>query len=107
MRRIFFQLIATLGVLVSGLAAASGVVAETKVATTVESRIVLAFKADDSAVQEMMPEGWRLLTLPKGPLAGTNLIVSLIDRQLVLDAEGKPASPPTHRQGGCVAGLRC
>lgn len=67
--------------------------AETKVGTTVESRLILALKAPDAAVQAMLPEGWTSLTLPKGPLAGANILVTLMDRHLILDPEGKPEDP--------------
>ena len=67
--------------------------AETKVGTTIESRLVLGFKSPDSAVQAMLPEGWTSIALAKGPMAGTNLLVALLDRHLILDADGNPESP--------------
>lgn len=86
---------AALGAAVSGIAlfAATAAMGQTLVQTTVENRVMLAFKVADAGVQEMLPEGWAPLTLPKGPVAGSNLIVSLFDRLLILDAEGKPADP--------------
>ncbi|MCB1337939.1 MAG: hypothetical protein KDK10_11000 [Maritimibacter sp.] len=84
---------AALGAAVSGIAlfAATAAMGQTLVQTTVENRVLLAFKVADAGVQEMLPEGWAPLTLPKGPVAGSNLIVSLFDKLLSLDAEGKPA----------------
>jgi hypothetical protein len=71
-------------------------IAETKLWSTVESRIILGFKADDAAVQATMPEGWKAITLPKGPLAGVNLLVVFMDRHLILDPEGKPQDPSSN-----------
>ena len=67
--------------------------AETAVGSTVESRILLGFKANDTAVGDMLPQGWNSVTLSQGPVGGANLIVALIDRQVILDPEGKPAAP--------------
>lgn len=50
-----------------------------------------------------MPEGWKALTVPQGPLAGTNLLLSFMDRDLVLDAEGKPAEPHQERAMAVLA----
>lgn len=79
--------------MIIALSTAIGAVAETKLWSTVESRIILGFKADDAAVQATMPEGWKAITLPKGPLAGINLLLVFMDRHLILDAEGKPMDP--------------
>ncbi len=69
---------------------AAAAIAETKLWSTVESRIILGFKVDDTAVQATMPDGWKAITLPKGPFAGVNLLVVFMDRHLILDSEGKP-----------------
>ena len=71
--------------------------AETPVGSTIESRATLAFKVNDQAAQAMLPEGWKLLTLPKGPLAGANLLVAFIDKYLARDAQGKPLTPYSSR----------
>lgn len=71
--------------------------AETAVGSNIDSRIVLAYKVDDAAAQSFLPEGWTLLTLPKGPLAGANLLVAFIDRHLEMDPEGKPVDPYSGR----------
>jgi len=82
------------GMAAAALAALAPVAdAETKVGSTVESRILLGFSASDDAINQMLPEGWVSITLPKGPVAGSNLIVALIDRHVILDAAGKPADP--------------
>lgn len=72
--------------------------AETKVGTTVESRVLLGFKVNDGAVGQTLPDGWVAVTLPQGPVAGSNLILALIDRHVILDAESNldnPTSGPT------------
>jgi len=48
---------------------------------------------DDTAVDDMLPNGWVSVTLPKGPVGGSNLILALIDRHVMLDADGKPVDP--------------
>jgi hypothetical protein len=68
-------------------------IAETKIGSTVESRILLGFKVDDVAAGNLLPSGWTPVTLPKGPVSGSNLIVALIDRHVILDADGKPGDP--------------
>jgi len=79
-------------------AIATSGLAEIKVGTTVESRVLLGFKVNDGAVGAMLPEGWVAVTLPQGPVSGSNLILALIDRHVILDAEGdvkNPSSGPT------------
>lgn len=71
--------------------------AETKVGSTVESRVMLGFKVNDAAAQAWLPEGWTLVTLPGGPVAGSNLLVSFIDKHLIADAEGAPNEEPANR----------
>jgi hypothetical protein len=77
--------------------------AETPVGSNVESRLVLALKADDAAVTALMPQGWRGLTLPQGPFAGANLLVLLSDRHLGLDPDGNPIDPYASRYAALVA----
>lgn len=91
-----------LGLSASGLAmaAASALTAETFVGKTVESRVLLGFRVDDAAIAAFLPEGWAPVTLPQGPVAGSNLIVALIDRHLYLDADG---TPDASLQGPTVA----
>ena len=76
--------------------------AETPVGSTVESRMLLAFKVNDQAAQTLLPEGWKLLTLPKGPFAGTNLMVSFMDKQLSRGADGKPLDPYSSRSAAIL-----
>lgn len=80
--------------------------AETKVGTTVESRIMLGFKVDDAAIGEMLPEGWVSVTIPKGPVAGSNVIVAMMDQDLILNAEGKPDTPASNMAVALLAYAR-
>ncbi len=75
------------------IATGTSSLSEVSVGSTVESRVLLGFKVDDAAVAGMLPEGWTPITLGKGSVAGSNLIVALIDRHLILDADGKPGHP--------------
>ena len=75
----------------------SSALGETFVGSNVDSRVVLAFQVNETAAQTWMPEGWTLSPFAKGPLAGTNLLVVLVDRHLARDAEGKPSKPSSLR----------
>lgn len=77
--------------------------AETAVGSTVESRLLLGFKVDDAAAQKWMPEGWTAIALPKGPLAGANVFLVLMDRQLILDPEGKPEARSSSRAAALLS----
>ncbi|SNS72099.1 hypothetical protein [Tropicimonas sediminicola] len=82
------------------LTTAGGPVAaeETLVGTNVDSRVVLGFAAPEAAVEEWLPDGYGLVTLPRGPMAGTNVLLVLIDRHLRLEADGTPAEPFAARE---------
>ena len=81
-------------VLALGVAVSATVVsAETPVGSTVESRVLMGFQVNSDALAGWLPEGIVPITLPKGGFAGSNVIISLIDRQFVMDAEGAPADP--------------
>jgi len=71
---------------------------ETLVGSAVDSRVVLGLAVPQAAAQAMMPDGWKALTLPKGPLAGTNLVVVLSDRHLETGPDRKPGDPAVLRQ---------
>ncbi|NNF24084.1 MAG: hypothetical protein HKN63_04675 [Rhodobacteraceae bacterium] len=90
MTRHGYKVVLGLMALVLGVAASS---AETLTGSTVESRILLGFKVNDAAAQDLLPQGWTPVTLPKGPVGGSNLIVALFDRHTILDAEGAPKNP--------------
>lgn len=75
------------------LLAATAALGQSLVQSTMENRVLLAFHVNEAAVQEMLPEGWMPVTLPQGPVAGSNLIASFFDRLLILDGAGNPADP--------------
>lgn len=81
----------------------TAVLAETQIGSSVESRVTLAFKVNATAAQSWLPEGWKLTSIPRGPLAGANLVISLIDWHLASDAEGKPEAPHARRAVATVA----
>lgn len=78
--------------------------AETFVGSNVDSRIVVALKVNDDAVQAMLPDDWSMIPFPDGPLGGANALLILIDRHIARDAEGKPLDPSTYR-GVALVGL--
>lgn len=88
----YILILFTLGFIIPSIANA-----EIPVGSTVESRMLLAFKVNDQAAQALLPEDWRLLTLPKGPLAGANLLVVFIDKHLSRGPDGKPLDPYSSR----------
>ena len=71
--------------------------AETLIDTTHDSRVIVAFKVAEKAVQAWLPDGWSVAPFGKGPLAGSNLLVVFHDRHLILDPEGKPSAIPHYR----------
>ena len=77
--------------------------AETAVGSNMESRVVLALKVDDAKATATLPDGWKALTLPKGPFAGANLLVLFADRHLGLDPEGKPIAAHNSRYAALVS----
>lgn len=71
--------------------------AETFVGSNVDSRVTLAFKVSDTAAQAWLPEGWTLAPFGGGAIAGSNLLLVFVDRQLGLDPEGKTATNAIYR----------
>ncbi|MCB1329616.1 MAG: hypothetical protein KDK28_09280 [Maritimibacter sp.] len=82
---------------------ATAAMGETLVQNTVENRVLLAFRVDSAALAKMMPDGWTPITLPKGPVAGSNLILSFFDKLLITDAEGAPSDPASQPVMALVA----
>lgn len=89
----FVPTFAAVVMLAAQLLAAATAAAEIKLWSTVESRVIIGFNASGEALQARMPEGWTAITLPQGPLAGTNLLLVLMDRQLIRLPDGRPQSP--------------
>ncbi|NND90485.1 MAG: hypothetical protein HKN42_06445 [Granulosicoccus sp.] len=90
----------------SFLTVSGAVHAERLVSTTIENRVVLGFQVDDAALEQWLPDEWSPVTLSQGPVAGSNLLVALMDRLLILDAEGNPASDQANRAAAFVSYAR-
>lgn len=69
----------------SPLAARAEEVAERRV----ESRVELAFAAPEAAVQALLPSGWQLAPVARGPSAAANLRLVLAEQVLGLDGNGR------------------
>lgn len=70
---------------------------ETLVGANVDSRVIMGFAAPQEAVQAWLPDGFTAITLPKGGMAGANLLLVLIDRHLDMAPDGAPAEPASSR----------
>jgi hypothetical protein len=79
-------------------------------------RIMLGFRVKSEAVQQRLPEPWRLSPPDSGPDKGANLFVVLVDRVWHDKAEGSPsfsganriinlAAPARHPQTGEMASI--
>jgi hypothetical protein len=77
--------------LVAALTAAAPAWGEKHVQSTLDSRIVLAFKANPAEVQRWLPAPWQIAPVASGASKDANLTLTFVDRLLDLDAEGKPA----------------
>lgn len=62
------------------------------VSSNVDVRTLIDFKVSDAALQKVLPEGWEIVPRT-GASAGANLRVTLVDPQMVQNAEGKPVDP--------------
>lgn len=62
-----------------------------------ETRIVLNFQVRAEALQKLLPAGWVLAPSTSTATPGANLNVTLMDRQVVLDPQGKPIKTGTSR----------
>lgn len=100
--RVAFQFLRTLALVVGLSLPSSYAGAETLVGTNVDNRVILGFEVDPDALGAWLPEGWDSIPFPRGPLKDSNLLVVLIDRQLQLDPEGKPAFPVNSRHAAFV-----
>ena len=83
--------------LATALCAASAISAEMHVQSTLDSRIVLAFRVNSAAVQGLIPAPWQVAPVASGPAKDANLVVTFFDRLLDQNAEGKPVNVPTYR----------
>lgn len=71
--------------------------AETLVQSTLDNRIVLAFRVQEAELQRWVPAPWQINPVGAGPSKDANLVVTFVDRLLDQDAEGKPTAVPTYR----------
>ncbi|MCW3783356.1 hypothetical protein [Defluviimonas salinarum] len=76
--------------------------AESFAGSTNDARILIAFQADEAAVQAMLSVGWQSVPFPGGALDGANMLLVLVDRYLARDAEGNPSDPASFRTTALV-----
>lgn len=81
-----------LGLVLLSVLAQSGARAESLVATDAHSRLVLAFKVADAALQKHLPSGWLPNPAGGGATKDANLFVSFVDRLINLDPDSKPVA---------------
>lgn len=62
-----------------------------------ETRTSFAFHVPEAALQRLLPEGWTSAPVASGPSRGANLTVTIMERLLVLDGQGKPLGSGTSR----------
>jgi hypothetical protein len=74
--------------------------AETLVQQNVDTRVVLAFRVGQAALQRWLPAPWQVHPVATGPSKDANLIVTFVDRLLNQDGEGKPIAGGTTQMVG-------
>jgi hypothetical protein len=83
--------------LVAALTASAPAWSEKHVQSTLESRLVLAFRANPAEVQRWLPAPWVIQPDASGSSKGANITLTFLERLLDQDAEGKAAEIPTYR----------
>ena len=71
-----------------------------------EARVALSFHVNEAALQRLLPPGWTSAPSTAAGNRGANLTVTFIERQLVLDGQGKPYRAGTSRYIVLVAAAR-
>lgn len=71
------------------LALATSTSAQTVTEWSAENRMALSFHVNDAALQRLLPPGWTSAPSTAPGNRGANLTVTFIERQLVLDGQGK------------------
>lgn len=66
--------------------------AEPPIESSFESRLYLSFQVQESDLQRLIPEPWRVSVIPAGPANGANLNVIFIQMLQSETPEGKPLS---------------
>ena len=79
------------------LAASSRVSAQNITEWSSENRITLAFKVNPDALQKLLPSGWVSVLSASAATPGANLNVTMMEREIVLDPQGKPLRTGTSR----------
>lgn len=62
-----------------------------------ENRMTLAFKVNPDALQKLLPQGWVPVPSTAPGTPGSNLNVTMMERVIVLDPQGKPLRSGTSR----------
>lgn len=79
------------------MGAACAAWAQKHVQSTLDSRMVLAFKVNPAELQRWIPAPWQIDPVAAGPSKDANLVMTFVDRLLDQDAEGKPVKTATYR----------
>ena len=90
-RVIFFACLA------AGLDTAASLHAQNPTEWSTESRTILAFKVNPDALRTRLPAGWESAPSTAPASAGANLNVTVMDRTVVLDGQGKSLRTGTSR----------
>jgi hypothetical protein len=86
-----------LWLLVAALTAAAPAWGEKHVQSTLDSRLILAFKANAAEVQRWLPAPWVINPVASGPSKDANVTLTFLERLLDQGPDGKPAEIPTYR----------
>ena len=65
--------------------------AETPISSSLESRLYLFFQAQESELQNLLPESWKVNPVPAGPAKDANLSVIFVQTLFSETPDGKPA----------------
>lgn len=86
-----FRVLFLAGIILTGsLFLTQSVWAETLVESNVDTRVMVAMRVGQTAVQKLVQDPWKVISIPGGPLKGANFFMVFIDSFLVQDAQGKP-----------------
>jgi hypothetical protein len=86
-----------LSVLLVWLAGAGLASAQNVTEWSTESRIALAFRVNPEAVQRLLPAGWVAVPSTAPAMPGANLTLTMMERVIVLDPQGRPKGTGTSR----------
>lgn len=71
--------------------------AQSAIEWSAETRTSFAFRVRDEAVQRLLPDGWSAVPSTAAASRGANLTVTIMERLVVLDGQGKPIGNGTSR----------